>query len=148
VTAPLYLLDTNVLVHFVRASEVWGRVRDRYRPLTADPRPVVSVVTAGELRSLALQWKWGEKKLDQMEYALGFFDVLTIHEPRVIRTYAALDAFCEEVGQPLGKNDLWIAATAAVTGARLLTTDRDFDRLSPRFLARDWVDPDTTGAVP
>jgi tRNA(fMet)-specific endonuclease VapC len=76
--------------------------------------------------------------------ALGFFKTLTIHEPDVIRAYAAIDAYCEEIGQPLGKNDLWIAATAAVTGARLLTTDRDFDRLVPRFLARDWINPNTT----
>jgi tRNA(fMet)-specific endonuclease VapC len=69
--ATLYLLDTNVLVHFVRASDVWVRVRDTYQPLTADLRPVISVVTAGEVRSLALQWKWGEKKLEQMEFALG-----------------------------------------------------------------------------
>ena len=44
-------------------------------------------------------------------------------------------------GVPMGKNDVWIAATAHVTGARLLTTDRDFDHLDPTFLGRDWVDP-------
>ena len=43
----------------------------------------------------------------------------------------------------MGKNDVWIAATAAVTGATLLTTDRDFDRLTPQFLTRVWIDPDT-----
>lgn len=42
----------------------------------------------------------------------------------------------------MGKNDLWIAATAAAMGATLLTTDRDFDRLAPRFLSRIWIDPD------
>ncbi len=147
-TAPLYLLDTNVLVHFVRASAVWARVRDVYQPLTTDPRPIISVVTAGEVRSLALQWKWGQKKLDQMEFALGFFKAVTIHEPDVIRAYATIDAFCEENGQSLGKNDVWIAATAAVTGARLLTTDRDFDRLSPLFLERDWINPDTNTTNP
>lgn len=45
---------------------------------------------------------------------------------------------------PLGKNDVWIAATAAVRRATLLTTDRDLDRLAPRFLTREWIDPDTT----
>ncbi len=42
----------------------------------------------------------------------------------------------------MGKNDLWIAATASVMQARLLTTDKDFDKLVPQFLARDWIDPD------
>ena len=71
-------------------------------------------MTAGEIHSLALQWKWGQKKLDQMEFALAFFKVSTILEPDLIRAYATIDAFCEENGQPLGKNDVWIAATAAV----------------------------------
>jgi tRNA(fMet)-specific endonuclease VapC len=144
---PPYLLDTNVLVHYVRASPVWVRIRDVYQPLTVIPSPLISVVSEGEIRSLALQWKWGRKKLDQMEFALSFFQSQTIDNPDLIRTYAAIDAYCEEIGQPLGKNDLWIAATAAVTGACLLTTDRDFDRLVPRFLTRDWIDPDTMSAV-
>jgi len=37
--------------------------------------------------------------------------------------------------------DLWIAATAHATGARLLTTDKDFDHLHPAFVQRDWIDP-------
>lgn len=32
-------------------------------------------------------------------------------------------------GKALGKNDLWIAAAAKVSGATLLTTDPDFDIL-------------------
>ncbi len=141
--APLYILDTNILVHYVRASALWTRVRDTYQPLTTDPRPIISVVTVGEIRSLAIQWNWGQKKLDQMEFALAFFKVSAIHDPDLIQVYAVIDAFGEECGQPLGKNDVWIAATAAVRGATLLTTDRDFDRLTPRFIARDWIDPDT-----
>jgi tRNA(fMet)-specific endonuclease VapC len=41
------------------------------------------------------------------------------------------------------QNDLWIAATAAATGALLLTTDRDFDDLHPGSLRREWVDPES-----
>jgi tRNA(fMet)-specific endonuclease VapC len=33
----------------------------------------------------------------------------------------------------MGKNDLWIAATAHVYEATLLTTDNDFDHLAPQF---------------
>jgi predicted nucleic acid-binding protein len=148
VTAPLYILDTNILVHFVRASPVWTRVRDTYQPLTIEPQPIISVVSEGEVRSLALQWKWGTRKLEQIEFALTFFKVSTILDPDVIRAYAAIDAFCEENGQPLGKNDVWIAATAMVRRATLLTTDRDFDRLTPRFISRHWIDPDTTTSAP
>ena len=34
----------------------------------------------------------------------------------------------------MGKNDLWIAATAAVTQSKLLTTDGDFDHLNGSFI--------------
>jgi tRNA(fMet)-specific endonuclease VapC len=139
---PLYLLDTNVLVHLVRRDAVWTRIRDRYQPLLTDPTPIISVVTAGELRSLALQFKWGDEKVRQMEFCLGYFRRISIDDPEIIRAYAVIDADSQLGGQPLAKNDVWIAATAAVTGARLLTTDKDFDRLDGRFLSRDWIDPE------
>lgn len=34
----------------------------------------------------------------------------------------------------MGKNDLWIAATASVLKTKLLTTDMDFDHLDGVFL--------------
>jgi len=37
----------------------------------------------------------------------------------------------------MGKNDIWIAASAVFTNARILTTDEDFDHLDPDFIAVD-----------
>jgi tRNA(fMet)-specific endonuclease VapC len=34
----------------------------------------------------------------------------------------------------MGNNDLWIAATASLLGASLMTTDADFDHLNDVFL--------------
>lgn len=34
----------------------------------------------------------------------------------------------------MGKNDLWIAATAFLLDIPLLTTDKDFDHLHPHFI--------------
>lgn len=140
---PFYLLDTNILVHYIRDSILWRSVSSRYQPFLIDPKPIISVVTEGELRSLSLQRGWGPKKADRFEYALDYFDYETIDDRDIIRAYAVIDAHCESIGRPMGKNDLWIAATAAALNATLLTTDRDFDHLTPRFLARDWIDPVT-----
>jgi tRNA(fMet)-specific endonuclease VapC len=41
----------------------------------------------------------------------------------------------------MGKNDIWIAATAKVTGIPLLTTDPDFDHLEATHLNRIWIGP-------
>jgi tRNA(fMet)-specific endonuclease VapC len=138
-----YLLDTNILVHSVRQGVVWNRIREEYQLLLIEPTPLISVVVAGELRSLAHQWGWGEAKRGRMEFALGYFHVVTIHDPPVIEAYAAIDAHFQRQGRSVGKNDLWIAATTMVSGATLLTTDHDFDDMDPLFLTREWVNPIT-----
>ncbi len=45
------------------------------------------------------------------------------------------------MGHKMGKNDLWIAATAAETGSVLLTTDGDFAQLHPEHLKVWLLDP-------
>ena len=137
---PLYLLDTNILVHFVRRDAVWNSVSERYRLLLIDPAPIITIVTSAELRSLAFQNGWGKPKIDQMEFGLGYFDEIFIDNRAIVDAYASIDAYFSRQGRPMGKNDLWIAATTHALGARLLTTDRDFDPLSPMFLERDWID--------
>lgn len=39
----------------------------------------------------------------------------------------------------MGKNDLWIAATAYAINAKLVTTDKDFDHLNNSFLEIDRI---------
>jgi predicted nucleic acid-binding protein len=41
----------------------------------------------------------------------------------------------------MGKNDLWIAATASLIGATLLTADKDFSHLQGVFLDVEVIDP-------
>jgi len=39
----------------------------------------------------------------------------------------------------MGKNDLWIAATAHILRATLVTTDKDFDHVQ-NFFGLEWVE--------
>jgi tRNA(fMet)-specific endonuclease VapC len=41
----------------------------------------------------------------------------------------------------MGKNDLWIAATASLLNLKLVTTDGDFDHLDSSFLSLHKVLP-------
>ena len=59
----------------------------------------------------------------------------------IAEAYAELEVYTQSQGAKLGQNDLWIAATAKVTGATLLTTDRDFDSLDGVHIHRIWLDP-------
>jgi predicted nucleic acid-binding protein len=106
-----------------------------------NPRPAISVVTEGELRSLAIQWKWGKRKKNQMRFLLQFFLRVPVDKEQVFRAYEAMDSFSESIGRTMGKNDLWIAAAAHSIGATLITTDTDFDHLQPGFIQVDWIDP-------
>jgi len=73
-------------------------------------------------------------KKQQALFLLGYLVRVGIDSPDVLSAYAIIDADSRRSGIKMGKNDLWIAATAHVTGATLLTTDRDFDHLEPAFL--------------
>ncbi len=137
-----YLLDTNILIHFVRASRVWTQIRSRYQLLATDPKPLISIVSAGELRSFAYLHGWGDAKRSQMDFILGYFDEVPLDSDTLVEAYAVIDSHLQSRGRALGKNDLWIAATVQTMGATLLTTDKDFDPISPRFIARDWINPD------
>jgi predicted nucleic acid-binding protein len=144
----LYFLDTNILVHLVRDDATGQYIKNRYGLLVHDPRPLISGVTEGELRSLAYQWKWGEGKKEKMRFFLSFFWRMPIEKPEIYEAYAAIDAFCHSKGQAMGQNDLWIAASAHVFRAHLLTTDKDFDCLHPNFLTRDYIDPSHIPSAP
>jgi predicted nucleic acid-binding protein len=135
----LYLFDTNILVHLVRDDPTGQEIKVALSPYTRTPKPLICVVTDGELRSLSIEFAWGERKLSQMNFALDYFGQVPIEPKETRETYAAIDAFSKAQGIRMGKNDLWIAAAAVVTNARILTTDEDFDHLDPTFLTVERV---------
>lgn len=137
-----YFLDTNILVHLIRRDSIGEYLIRQYGLLIAEPRPLISDVSEGELRSLAVQWAWGDQKRNQMEFFLSLFWRFTINKQSVFEAYAIIDAYSESLGLSMGKNDVWIAASSIVTETMLLTTDKDYDHLHPRFLIRDWIDPE------
>ena len=72
---------------------------------------------------------------------MTYFQRATIETEDVLQAYTLIDTFSERIGRSMGKNDLWIAATAHVTGGTLLTTDKDFDHLDGKFITRAWIAP-------
>ena len=134
-----YLLDTNILVHQIRDDATGAFIRERYNLLVQEPKPLLSVVSDGELRSLIFQFGWGPARIEQALFLLGYFDRILVADENLFPAYAFLDASSRRLGFRMGKNDLWIAATAYVTGATLLTTDADFDHLPQALFAHERV---------
>lgn len=137
----VYLLDTNILVHYIRNDTLSQQVEASYRLRAQQVGPLISAVTEGEIESLALQFGWGAEKRRRLQELLGRLIVVPLDFAGVVEAYARIDSHCRKRGVPVGENDLWIAATTHATGARLITTDKDFNHLDPIFLSRDWIDP-------
>ena len=73
-------------------------------------------------------------KLAKLTDLLREVVIMPISDHATADRFAEITAYCEGKGRTLSDNDRWIAATAAVTNAVLLTTDRDFDVLDPTFI--------------
>jgi tRNA(fMet)-specific endonuclease VapC len=133
-----YLLDTNILVHLVRMDDLGRYLDSTYSLSGGSNRFIVSIVTWGELKALAIGFGWGPARRADMLVMLGGFREADINDPSVLDAYADIDAWSRATGCKMGKNDLWIAATALVTGTTLLTTDKDFDHLHDPDPGRSW----------
>lgn len=146
-----YVLDTNILVGYLRGADYARRAENQYRLSEPPNISVISVVTAGEIHSLAIQFGWGKKKKRRLKQIMREFPAIDINTTEVISTYAEIDAYSQGKmpGSPLpqgmtarnmGKNDLWIAATTGVVQADLITTDHHFDHLDGIFFEVRYID--------
>lgn len=137
----LILLDTNILIQLVRGKELGKRIDANYQLRARLERPLISVITVGEVMAFARKLNWAEKKVNELQKLLGELVIVDINHSSVLSKYAEISHYLESNGQPIGQNDMWIAATAMAANAWLLTTDKDFDRLTPIYLKREYVNP-------
>jgi len=138
-----YILDTNLILAYVRNSKLVEYVDEKYAPLSNQNIPIISVVSIGEIKSLGIRNQWGIKKFELLEKLLTKFVVADINVESIIECYAEIDAFSQGKlpsrksnfsSRNMGKNDLWIAATSSVLEVQLLTTDKDFEHLNQEFI--------------
>jgi tRNA(fMet)-specific endonuclease VapC len=139
-----YLLDTNILLHLLRGKELGQRIDQQYGLRSTIANCIISVVTVGEMESLARKFKWGQDKTAELKKLVDAVPWVDINDAALIAAYGTIDDFSDTSGRPMGKNDVWIAATAHVTQITLLTADKDFDHLQGKFLNRIWIDPTIT----
>ncbi len=138
-----YLLDTNIALHYLRESNLSLLINKKYNPFGGGNIPLFSIVSWAELKSIAFQNRWGVQKIQSLNYFQKEVFIVDIHVEEIVEKYVEIDAFSQgkhptisatHSARNMGKNDLWIAATATVLGANLLTTDNDFLHLHGTFL--------------
>lgn len=125
------VLDTNILLHLLRGRQAGQAIERLYGVSQRTPRAIISVVVKGELKALAYKFEWGPDNHTRLDAMLAGLPAADISHSAIISSYAEIDHGSMVLGVKMGKNDLWIAATTLVVDGVLLTTDADFDHLSP-----------------
>lgn len=145
-----FLLDTNIVLHYARESDVYVAIESRFQLKASAFSPLVCVVTLGEIRAMAYRRKWGASRLQKLDEFLSHLVAISISAPAVIDAYARIQAAAMTGGWGIHnkKHDLWIAAVSHVLGATLLTTDGDFDPLHGVFIQRILFDAKTGAIIP
>lgn len=130
-----YLLDTNILSDLIRNPD--GPAARRIEQL--GPKAIfTSIIVASELRYGCAK-KGSPKLLAKVAGLLETIPVLPLDIP-ADADYGAIRAELEAAGQPIGMNDLLIAAHAQALGLTLVTDNtREFSRISGLKL-ENWLD--------
>lgn len=140
-----YLLDTNVLLHYIRGKEKFKSIETQVNLLNGQSLPLISSVTIGEIKAFIQRQQWGKSKVERFSNLLDKMFVIDVaaQDEDLMQAYATIWNYSKNTlpEQPLGKsigipqNDVWIAATAKAANAIMLTTDGDFDHLDNKYIS-------------
>jgi len=129
-----YLLDTNIVSDLVRNPQ--GKVAHHIRKV-GEARVCTSIIVAAELRYGAAK-KASPRLSAQLAAVLGALEVLPF-EPPADAAYGSLRARLEQAGQPVGANDMLIAAQALALGHTVITdNEKEFARIEDLQL-ENWL---------
>lgn len=129
-----FLLDTNIISALARdpRGAIFSALQHRL-PATA----CTSIVVAAEIR-YGLSKGVSAALRTQVERLLSALDVLPLEVP-VDEHYGDIRAHLQRIGQPIGQNDLLIAAHARALGLTLVTHNlRELARV-PGLKLEDWL---------
>ena len=134
------VLDTNIILNIARAKNYSGAMQ------FINPNNGVvycSIVSEAEIKSLAIRNNWGVKRNKLFFGLLEQINIVDVNQS-LVNTYVEIDAYSQRLNpafstypfdtpRNMGKNDIWIAALAALLNLTLVTTDADFDHLNGVF---------------
>jgi len=141
-----FIVDTNILIAYLKADKsLFRKVSEENKLDAEDAFIMISSISKGEILSIAMQNNWGERKTDILNKLLNQLVVIDVAGANdlLMNAYAEIDAYCLQrhptrklpgSAKPMGKNDMWIAATAFATNATLLTTDGKFMHIDKEFI--------------
>ena len=120
-----YLLDTNIVSDLVRHPQ--GRIAECVRKV-GEEQVCTSIIVAAELRYGATK-KGSPRLTAQLETVLNALEILPLEAPADV-VYGLLRTQLEQIGQPIGGNDLLIAAQTLSLGYTIVTdNEAEFARI-------------------
>ena len=130
-----YLLDTNIVIYIQKHQP--KSVLERFKTLEPG-EAAISIITWGELLYGAEKSNRKKKVLELLDEFSALVPVLAMPE-NAGQNYAAILAFWESNGMPIGGNDLWIAAHARSENLILVTNnEKEFTRI-PKLKVHNWI---------
>lgn len=138
------VIDTCVIIHIVRETSTGKNCLAELEKFDEAPNIIASVVTKAELQSFIAQNNWGQTKVQKLNQLLQTIAIIDINhsDEQLLQSYTEIDAFSKRKipdkkgnllkgsARKMGKNDLWIGATAYALDIPVMTTDGDFDHLN------------------
>ena len=129
-----YLLDTNIVIYVLKRRPV--EVLSIFNANAS--RMAISSITLAELLHGAEKSSRVSENLAAIEDFCSRLEVLP-YGPKAAQHYGAIRAALEKLGQPIGVNDMHIAAHARSEGLVLVTNNMgEFARV-PALEAENWV---------
>ena len=131
-----YLLDTNIVIYVIkrRPIEVLGLFNEHAG------RMAISAITLSELYHGAEKSAKVSQNLEVIEEFSSLLEVLP-YTAKASAHYGSIRSSLEKAGQPIGVNDLHIAAHARSEGLVVVTNNvSEFARV-PGLMVENWVTP-------
>jgi len=121
-----YLLDTNICIYIAKHHPL--QVRKRFEQLHSG-EVGMSFVTHGELIFGAEKSQYRNQTLEKLGRLVEIIPVV-FPDSHMAEHYGEIRAALEQSGQPIGANDLWIAAHARSLGVTLVSNNtKEFERV-------------------
>ncbi|WP_436862229.1 type II toxin-antitoxin system tRNA(fMet)-specific endonuclease VapC [Acinetobacter haemolyticus] len=129
-----YMLDTNIVIYTIKQRPL--AVKERFNAVST--QLCISSITVAELIFGAENSQMPEKNLNVVEDFLSRLQILDYGVDAAIQ-YGNIKAQLKRKGQPIGENDLHIAAHARSRGLILVTNNtREFERV-PALQIENWL---------
>ncbi len=132
---PCYLLDTNICIYIAKHHPL--QVRKRFEQLQTG-EVGMSFITHGELMFGAKKSQSEGKTIEKLRRLIEIIPVV-YPNTEIASHYGEIRAFLERSGQPIGANDLWIAAHARSLNTILVSNNtKEFERV-PELNLENWL---------